>query len=212
MITLWGRLTSSNVQAAAWALAELGLAFERIDAGGKFGGLDTPDYRAMNPNGKIPVLRDDAVTLWESAVIVRYLAARHGDAVFWPTDLARRAELDMWGEWIKTTWTPVMQAGIFWSLIRTPAAQRDPERLAALVGEAGALAAMLDARIGDGPWLGGADFTFGDVMVGHLLYRYYTLEFDRTATPALDAYYARLTERPAYRDWVMVSYDGLRVE
>ena len=58
MITVWGRATSVNVQAVMWALAELGIACERIDVGGAFGGLDTPEFRAMNPNGRIPVLRD----------------------------------------------------------------------------------------------------------------------------------------------------------
>ncbi len=212
MITLWGRTTSSNVQVVACALGELGRPFERVDAGGAFGGLETDDYRAMNPNGRIPVLRDGDVTLWESAAILRYLAARYGDATFWPADPARRAELDMWAEWIKTTWTPVLQAGVFWTLVRTPKAERDPARLAALVAEGGRLAHMLDARLGAGPWLAGADFTFADVMVGHLLYRYYTLEIARPATPQLDAYYQRLTERPAYAEHVMVSYDSLRVD
>ena len=58
MITIWGRTTSSNVQTVMWAIAELGLEHERIDAGGPFGGLDTPEFAAMNPNRLVPVLRD----------------------------------------------------------------------------------------------------------------------------------------------------------
>ncbi|GMG83465.1 glutathione S-transferase [Paralimibaculum aggregatum] len=211
MISVLGRNTSSNVQTVMWALAELGLPHERHDMGGSFGGLDSADYTAMNPNRLIPVLRDGDVTLWESAAILRYLAAAYGDDGFWP-EPRRRAPLDMWAEWIKTTWTPVMQAGIFWALIRTPAAKRDAARLADLVARAKSLAGMLDQRIGAGPWMDGETFTFADIMCGHLLYRYYTLDFERAETPNLDAYYQRLTERPAYAEHVMISYDGLRVE
>ena len=93
MLTIWGRNTSSNVQTVMWAVAELGLEHERVDWGGAFGGNDAPDYRAMNPNGLIPVMRDGDTVLWESPVIVRYLGARYGDEAFWPSDPchARRA-------------------------------------------------------------------------------------------------------------------------
>ena len=86
MIKVWGRATSVNVQAVMWALAELGVECERVDAGGAFGGLDTPEFRAMNPNGLIPVLRDRDTFLWESAAIVRCLGAQYGDDQFWPDD------------------------------------------------------------------------------------------------------------------------------
>ena len=106
MITVWGRATSVNVQAVMWALAELGIACERIDVGGAFGGLDTPEFRAMNPNGRIPVLRDRDVFLWESAAIVRYLGAQYGSGGFWPADPLSRAKLDKWAEWMKTSFGP----------------------------------------------------------------------------------------------------------
>ncbi len=212
MITVWGRSTSSNVQAVMWTVAELGLAHERIDAGGAFGGLDTPEFRALNPNGRIPVVQDGEVTVWESAACVRYLAAAHGDAAFWPPEPGVRARLDKWAEWSKATWGAVVQNGLFWTLVRTPSAKRDPARIAALTDEARGLARILDARLAEGDWLGGAAFTFADVMAGHLLYRYYTLEIERAETPHLDAYYRRLTERPAFARHVMVSYDGLRVD
>lgn len=212
MIRVWGRKTSSNVQCVIWTLAELGLEHERIDAGGTFGGLDTPDFAAMNPNRRIPVLQDGPVTVWESAAVVRYLAARYAPETFWPAAPAARAPLDMWAEWGKQTWGGAVQNGLFWLLVRTPAAKRPAERVAALTEETRKLAGILDARLADGPWLGGADFTFADIMVGHLLYRYHTLEIERAEAPNLSAYYARLCERPAFAEHVMVSYEGLRVE
>lgn len=213
MITVHGRKTSSNVQVVMWALAELGLDGDvaRHDVGGAFGGTDTPDYRAKNPNGRIPVLEDDRVTLFESPAILRYLAARHGDGAFRPTDPALRAPLDMWAEWMKTSFCQSFATDIFWPLIRTRAADRDPAQIARGVASLKALAPMLDARIGAGPWLAGDSFSFADVMCGHILYRYYTVDFDRAETPQLRAYYDRLTGRPAYATHVMVSYESLRV-
>lgn len=210
MITVFGRATSSNVQVAMWTIGELGLEHERLDYGHVYGGVDTPEYLAMNPNGRVPTMRDGDLVMWESAAILRYLAARYGDGVFWPADPAHRAALDMWAEWIKTTFAPAFALGVFWPLIRTPKAQRDDAAMVAAIEQVKPLAAMMDRRIGEGPWLAGADFTFADVMFGHLLYRYYTMPMDRAATPALDAYYARLQERPAFAMHSMVSYDPLR--
>jgi glutathione S-transferase len=124
MITIWGRNTSSNVQVAMWAIAELGLEHERIDWGGKFGGNDDPEYRAMNPNGLVPTVRDGDLVLWESPAILRYLGARYGGEGFWPADPAERARLDMWAEWAKTSICPPLIYQVFWQLVRTPEDQR----------------------------------------------------------------------------------------
>src|ERR1700722_5667391 len=65
-LTLWGRRNSSNVQKILWCLTMLGLSARRVDIGGPFGGLDMPDFRSMNPNEQIPVMRDGPIFLWES--------------------------------------------------------------------------------------------------------------------------------------------------
>lgn len=211
MITVWGRATSVNVQAVMWALAELGLECERIDAGGAFGGLDTPQFRAMNPNGKIPVIRDRGVDLWESAAIVRYLGAQYGSDSFWPTDPLERAKADKWAEWIKTSFGPEFLTGVFLPLVAVRPEQQDLKAIAASAGRLKTLAAMLDARLSEGAHhLGGSEPCFADVVVGAHLYRYFTLEFERAETPHLAAYYRRLTTRPAYATHVMVSYESLR--
>ena len=93
-ITLWGRLSSCKVQKAVWVLEELALAYRRIDAGGDFGGLDDPAFRAMNPHGRVPTLRDGDQVVWESDAIIRYLAARYGKDILWPTDPEERARVD----------------------------------------------------------------------------------------------------------------------
>ena len=63
MLKIWGRKNSSNVRKPLWAAEELGLAYEAIDAGGAFGVVDTPQYRAMNPNSRVPVIEDNGFVL-----------------------------------------------------------------------------------------------------------------------------------------------------
>ncbi|MEL7027795.1 MAG: glutathione S-transferase family protein [Pseudomonadota bacterium] len=213
MLTLWGRATSSNVQIVAWAIAELGLQAERIDCGHTYGGLDTPAFLGLNPNRLIPVLRDGDVVVWESAAILRYLGAAYGDEAFWPSEPAKRARLDMWAEWVKTTFAAAFTVPVFWSLVRTRAADRDLAAFASAVETLKGAVRILDQRLADGgPYLGGEALSFADIMAGHTLYRYFTVPLDRIAAPALDAYYARLKQRPPYAEHVMVSYEPLRAE
>ena len=84
---IWGRVNSTNVRKVLWCAEEIGLAYEQIPAGGAFGIVDTPEYRALNPNGLVPCLEDGGLVLWESNAIVRYLARQYGAAPF-----ARRPE------------------------------------------------------------------------------------------------------------------------
>jgi glutathione S-transferase len=82
MITLWGRNNSTNVKKVLWTLEELDLPFKQIMAGLQYGVNKEAEYLAMNPNGLVPLLRDDEtdLTLWESNTIVRYLAAQYGQS------------------------------------------------------------------------------------------------------------------------------------
>lgn len=212
MLTIWGRTTSINVQTVMWAVGELGLEHERIDAGGIYGVVDTPEYRRMNPNGLVPVLQDGELTMFESAAIVRYLGGQYGNEAFWPREARRRAALDVWAEWAKATFYPVITYDLFLPLVRQRPQERNKAALEAATVRMEKLARIADERLADGDWLGGEALTFADIMLGALLYRYFTLEFERADTPHLEAYYRRLTGRPAYAQHVMVSYESLRVK
>src|SRR5438445_10339889 len=102
MLRVWGRRSSFNLQKVMWLIGELELPHEHIDAGGQFGGLDAPDFLAMNPHGRIPVIRGDAATVWESHAILRYLPARHGAGRVWSNDPVARAAGDGAVDWSPT--------------------------------------------------------------------------------------------------------------
>lgn len=194
---IYGRITSSNVMKVLWAAAELGLEYERVDAGMAFGVVDTPEYRAMNPNGRVPTLVDGDLTLWESNAIVRYLAAKHDAGGLWPTDPATRADLDRWMDWQQTTQNPAMTP-VFWGLVRTPPAERNQAAIDAGVAQSIAAFGIVNARLADRDWLGGDQLTMADIPLGPNLHRFFNLPFERPDLPHLRAYYDRMLTRPGY--------------
>ena len=212
MLKIYGRATSSNVQLVMWAVGELSLKHERLDYGHSFGGLDAPEYLALNPHGKIPTLVDGGTAIWESAAILRYLAARYGDGgAFWPSDASARAQVDMWAEWGKSTLSAAFTMPIFWQLVLTAAKDRDEEAIAKAIEHFNDLLETLAPPLSKHPFVTGAQFTAADIAIGSLLYRWFAIDVPRRPFPALEAYYERLTERPAYREHVMVDYSPLRV-
>ncbi len=101
MLKIWGRSSSSNVMKVLWLCEELGLPFERIDAGGAFGRTKEPDYLAKNPNALVPTLEEeDGFVLWESNSILRYLCnTRPGGAALYPQAPRERADVERWMDW-----------------------------------------------------------------------------------------------------------------
>ena len=207
MITVWGRKSSSNVQATLWCLAELGLVFDRIDAGLFYGVVDSDEYVGMNPNRTVPTLVDgDMPPMFETGAILRYLASRYGDHRFWPVDLVARAQMDKWAEWAKINIALKFTAPIFWQLVRTAHSQQNPTIVAKNLATLTAFLEIADARLAHNAFIAGDDFTLADIQMGHCLYRYYDLPLGRADLPHLRAYYDRLTQRPAFAAHVMVDY------
>src|ERR1700750_3052032 len=124
MLKIWGRRNSINVQKVLWALEEMQVAYEQIEAGMEFGVNNTPDFLAKNPNGLVPTLEDGDLVLWESNTIVRYLAARYGKGSLWADDPAARARSERWMDWMLTRLLPALTPP-FWNLIRTPPERRN---------------------------------------------------------------------------------------
>jgi glutathione S-transferase len=206
-LTLWGRTTSCNVQKVLWLLEELGLPYLHKPVGGAFGGLDDA-YRALNPNGLVPTLQDGGLTIWESHAIVRYLASAYGDAALWPSDPRRRAPMDQWTDWTATTFQPAW-IGLFWSLVRTPPHLQDAAAIAASYHRCLELFAILDVQLARHPFLSGEEFGYADIVAGVALYRWFDMQIERPPLFAVEAWYARLSQRRAFRETVMVSYAEL---
>ena len=209
MLKVWGRRSSANVQKVMWLVGELQLAHEHIPAGGPYGVVSEPRFRAMNPNGLVPVIEDDGLVMWESNAILRYLAAGYGKDKFWPADPKARAPIDQWEEWAATTFQPDL-IGLFVNYWRTPEHQRNPNVIRNLQQRSERSLRILDAELGKRPYVAGDTFTIADIASGVHLYRYYTMGTPFPTLPNVEAWYKRLQERAAYREHVMISYEELR--
>jgi glutathione S-transferase len=207
-ITLWGRLSSGNVQKAVWALQELGVPYEQIELGGKFHGLDTPEFLALNPNGFVPVLKDGDLTIWESHAIVRYLAAEYASGLLWPTDNRARALADQWTDWTATTFQPAWILP-FWLIVRVPVAEHDHAAIDAALAKAFKAFEIMDGQLQRTPHLAGEDFTYADIVAGVAMHRWSTMDIERPALPGVEAWHHRLLSRPAFQKAVCISYAEL---
>ena len=202
MLKVWGRSNSVNVQKVLWCCEELGVPFERIDAGGEHGVVNTPQYRALNPNGLVPTIEDGAFVMWESNAIVRYLCARHSQGRLWPEDLKVRGEADMWMDWQNTVFWPAFRP-LFWNLVRTPMDQRDPGAMKESLDRSGEVLGYLDAHLRNRAYIAGDDLTMGDIPIGCGIWRWFGLQIERPELPHLKRWFDLLRQRPAYQNAVL---------
>jgi len=198
MLKIWGRTNSSNVQKVLWCCAELGLEYERVDAGMQFGVNDTAEYRAMNPNGLVPTIDDEGFVLWESHAIVRYLAAKHGAGALWPADLRQRADADRWMDWAHT-FAREFQRPVFWALARTPPEKRDMNAVREAVKKCGELLAVPDQALARRPFVSGDSLSIGDIPLGCHVQLWMRLPIERPSQPNLERWFERLGTRAPFR-------------
>jgi glutathione S-transferase len=196
MLKIWGRTNSVNVKKALWAMEELGLNYERIDAGMQHGVTKTPEYLKMNPNSLVPTIDDDGFVLWESHAIVRYLAAKHGAGTLWPNDLRVRADADRWMDWA-FTFQSAMRA-VFWGLIRTPSEKRDLKAIEEGRKRSAELLAVAESALSKNSYVAGKAFTMGDIPLGCEVQRWMRVPIERPRFPNVEAWFERLRSRPAF--------------
>lgn len=196
MLRIWGRISSINVRKAVWAAQELGLEFERIDAGGAFGVVKTPEYIAMNPNSVVPTLVDGDFVLWESNVVVRYLCAKHSMGNLYPVDLQERFDAERWMDWQQTTFSPSGR-NAFWELIRVPEAERDAKKIEASIASTEPLLDRLEDHLSKHAFMSSNRLTMADIPLACEVHRWFGLGVSTKKRPHLEAWYAKILARPA---------------
>lgn len=198
MVKIWGRISSINVRKVVWTAQEVGVVFERVDAGGAFGTLDTPEYRSINPNALVPLLDDRGFQLWESNVIVRYLCAKYGKPELYPADLNERFDAERWMDWQQTTLNPAGRDA-FLQLVRTPEDQRQRLVVETSIARMEPLLELLEKQLGQHLYLTGAHFTMADIPVACEVHRWWELPQKHPALPNIERWYKAVRARPATR-------------
>lgn len=202
MLRIWGRDNSINVQKALWCCEEMEVPYERVDAGGSFGVVNTQQYRNLNPNGLVPTIEDDGFVLWESNAIVRYLSAKHSAGKLWPEDLKVRAEADRWMDWQNSAFWPAFRP-LFWNLVRTPVDQREEPAMEESRLKTAEILGYLDAHLRNRSYIVGDTVTMGDIPLGCAIWRWASLPIERPELVNVQRWFDLLGTRPAYRKIVM---------
>lgn len=181
---------------ALWMATELGLPYEHLPVEIGEAGARTPEFLAINPNGRLPVIVDDGFVLFESLAITLYLAKKHSYGGLYPGSLAGEALAWQWSFWA----IGEVDRGVnIWSLhaVRLPPAERDAAKRDEALKVLAAPFAVLDAAVAKTPYLIGADFTVADLNVAAVISR--AVDMDLSHVPRLAAWLARCLGRPAAR-------------
>jgi glutathione S-transferase len=199
MLKIYGRANSINVRKVLWFADEIGLAYTREDWGRGFRPTSEPEFVRLSPFGVVPVIDDEGFILRESNTIVRYLATKHARADLYPADLRQRALAECWMDWANTDASLPMRPVFLGLFVKTPGFT-DPKSIEPNAAAWSTQMRLLDDHLAKaGPYVTGTSFTIGDIPVGLVVNRWMNVAFDKPKLPSLEAYYARLSERPAYR-------------
>jgi glutathione S-transferase len=203
-IKVWGRLSSSNVKKVMWLADELKLDVERIDAGRQFGVVNTPAYKALNPNSKVPTIEDGNFVLWESNSIMRYLCTKYGGEAFYPSDPATRADIDRWLDWSLSILVPI-DSPLFIGTIRTPIEQQNKAMIASNQKTLIEIYSILDRRLEGREYLV-KDFSIADLGLSIFADRWVrnTLLTGRPEFRHLAVWLTRMRQRPGFQKFVDV--------
>jgi glutathione S-transferase len=181
---------------ALWVANELGLDYEHLPIEIGEAGARSPEFLAINPNGRLPFIDDDGFVLFESLAITLYLAKKHSPGKLYPAALADEAKAWQWSFWAIAE----VDRGVnIWSLhaVRLPPAERDAAKRDEALKVIGGPFKILDAAVAKQPYLLGEHFTVADLNVAAVISR--AIEMDLAAVPNLKAWLTRCLERPGAR-------------
>jgi len=198
MLRILGNSSSINVRKVLWLCGELDVRYEHKQWGTGARSTTTPEFLALNPNAKVPVIVDGPLVLWESNTICRYLAGKHGRSDLLPTDPATRAGVEQWMDWQATELNNAWRYA-FKALARKSQAHVDPQAIAASVADWNRHMRLLDAQLErTGAYAAGSTFTLADIVLGLSTNRWFMTPMERPQLPAVQAYLERLSERPVF--------------
>ncbi len=206
MITLWGRTNSINVQKVLWVLDHLQIPYQRIDAGLQFGVNNSPEFLAMNPHGKIPLIKDGDTTVWESNAICKYLCNITAGQTLYPTDAASRAQVDQWLDWAIGT-LYISMGFVFQQLIRTPEAQRNPVRIEEERKKTVDALKVLNQYLQGRQFIVGNEMTLADIIMSAATYRcdgIGVVSIDGPECAGLKPWFSAMREQPEFKRWVQI--------
>jgi glutathione S-transferase len=183
----------SRAQRTLWMVYELGIPFEHNDLLPRSPGTKTPEFLALNPNSRLPVIEDDGFVLCESMAINFYLAKKHNSPLY-PSDPRNEALAWQWSFWEVDRLDRTLANYLTHTSI-LPEAERDKSIADAAWAEVEPAMNVLNRASGKSEWLAGPEFSVADLNVACALWR--CLGMDLARWPAMRDWFARCWDRPA---------------
>lgn len=202
MLEIWGRKNANQVIQVLWTLAELEIDYQRHSIGTRNGDLETEEYKSLNPNSKIPTIRDNGFVMWESHAIIRYLARQYGFGTLYPDDPQKAAMSDQWMTWSTDSFMGTFFP-VFWQLVRTEESERDYKKIAEMAKQSSEILQILEDHLVKNNFVAGEQFTYGDIPLGVLIHKYFVLDIERPSLPGIEAWYERLSIREPFQEHAM---------
>jgi glutathione S-transferase len=193
MIQLYGTPVS-RAQRSLWALEEVGVEYENIPTH-FIGESKTPEHLARNPNGRIPVLVDGDLILWESMAINLYLAKRY-DKGLQPKTLADEAHALKWSFWVMTE-VETHLITVLMHRLMLPKDQKDAKIADAAVEKLAKPFAVLDAALAERKYILGDTYSVADVNVASVLATGSMVQVEFGDYPNLERWMSVCTARAA---------------
>ena len=192
MLRIYGSAKSRAIR-VLWMAGELGLSYDQKDWLPRAPETRAPEYRALNPNGRIPTIDDDGFVLSESMAINFYLAKKHRSALY-PADPKHEALALQWSLW-ETDRLDRQIVNYVRHTKELPQAERKPEIAESTWQEIVPALDVLETALGKSEWLAGPAFSVADLNVAAALYR--GLFIDLKRWPRVQKWLNTCWERPA---------------
>jgi glutathione S-transferase len=195
MIRLYDYPDCPFCQKVRVVLAEKDLEYERVHVDLHKGEQKSPEFLKLNPYGKVPVLVDEDVVVYDSTIINEYLDEEYPNPLMMPEDSAGRARVRLLEDFADNSFTPA--AGMILAELHKPQAEQDPERVRKYQGEITRVLGRLEAMLSGKEFLAG-DFSLADVafVPRVLALQQLGIELD-PRLESVAAWIARLRERPS---------------
>lgn len=201
MLKILGRATSTNVQKVLWFCDSQNRIYEHDnEIGGAFGRNDSPEFLAMNPNGRVPVVIDGDFVMWESNSILRYLA-RQSKSDLYPSDFQTRQTIERWMDWELSLLAP-RHVPVFIGLVRTKAEDRNQKAIDAAVVQWNAAMQVLEGQLAENRFVAGEKFSLADIPIAPIAHRWFNLDIERIDAPHIRRWYDSFADDAGFRKWV----------
>ncbi|NRE86898.1 glutathione S-transferase [Klebsiella michiganensis] len=199
MLKILGKRSSINVRKVLWTCEEAGLEYQQEDYGSGFQSIETPEFRALNPNSLVPVLLDDDFVLWESNSICRYLARKAGREDLLPTAPRAAAEVEHWMDWQATEFNTAWRYA-FMGLVRKDPRFQDSAAIKESIAAWTRCVQIVNTQLQQtGAWVAGSEFSLADIVLGLSVHRWKMTPFAHPEMAEVERWYMALNQRPAFK-------------